>query len=96
MWRKCKSGGVVSLLPGCSLIYGDESEDSESNWSKSSSDLVLNGFLKSTCDCCRATRFSRTELALKGDLKTVEDLILGDFLRIISGFSTISRGSGLG
>ena len=41
-------------------------------------------------------RFSRTELALKGDLKTVENSILGDFLRILSGLSTISGGSGSG
>ena len=27
--RKCESGGVVSLLLGCSLISGDESEDSK-------------------------------------------------------------------
>ena len=47
-------------------------------------------------DSCRAVRFSGTELALKGDLKTVEDCILGDFLRILSGLSTISGGSGSG
>ena len=34
------------------------------------------------CVSCRATRFSGIELALKGDLKTVDNLILGDFLRI--------------
>ena len=37
--------------------------------------------------------FSGTELAVKGDLKTVEKLILGDFLRILSGLSTILGGS---
>ena len=46
------------------------------------------------CVSCRAARFSGTELALKGDLKTVENLILGDFLRILSGLSTISGGFG--
>ena len=47
-------------------------------------------------DSCRVVRFSGTKLALKGDLKTVEDCILGDFLRILSGLSTISGGSGSG
>ena len=96
LWRKCKSGGVVSMLPRCSLVSGDESEDLESNWSKSPSDLVLKGFTKSTCDFCRAERFSGTELALKGDMKTVDNLFLGDFLRILSGLSTISGGLGSG
>ena len=41
-------------------------------------------------DSCRAARFSGIELALKGDLKTIEKFILGDFLRILSGLSTIS------
>ena len=45
------------------------------------------------CVSCRAARFSETELALKGDLKTIEDFMLGDFLRIISGLSTILGGS---
>ena len=94
MRRKCKSGGVVSLLPGCSLVSGDESEDSESNWIISSNDLVLNGFTKSACGCCRAERFSGTELALKGDLKTVNNLTLGDFQRILFELSTISGGLG--
>ena len=40
--------------------------------------------------------FSGTELALKGDLKTVDNFILGDFLRIPSGLSTTSGGSGSG
>ena len=48
------------------------------------------------CVSCRAARFSRTELALKGDLKRVENLILGDFIRILSGSSTISGGLGSG
>ena len=94
LWRKCKSGGVVSLLPRGSLVSGDDSEDSEFNWSKSPRDLVLKGFTKSNWDCCKAERFSGTELALKGDLKIVEDCILGDFLRILSRLSTISGGSG--
>ena len=38
--------------------------------------------------------FSGTELALKGDLKTVEKFILEDFLRILFWLSTISGGSG--
>ena len=33
---------------------------------------------------------------IKGDLKTVENLILGDILRILSGLSTISGGFGSG
>ena len=45
-------------------------------------------------DSCRAARFLGTELALKGDLKIVENLILGDFLRILSRFSTSSGGFG--
>ena len=48
------------------------------------------------CVSCRAARFSGTESALKGDLKTIENLILRDFLRILSGLSTISGGSGSG
>ena len=77
-------------------MSGDDSEDSESNCSKSPRDLVLNGFLKSTCDRCRAARFSGTELALKGDLKTVENFFLEDFLSILSGLSTSSSGFGSG
>ena len=46
------------------------------------------------CVSCRAARFSGTELALKGDLKTIDNLILGDFLRIPSGLSTTSSGLG--
>ena len=38
--------------------------------------------------------FSGTELSLKGDLKTADNFILGDFLRILSRLSTISGGSG--
>ena len=34
------------------------------------------------CVSCGAARFSGTELALKCDLKTVDNFILGDFLRI--------------
>ena len=94
--RKCKSSGVVSLLLGCSLCSGDKSEDSESIWIISSSDLVLKGFLKSTCDWCRAARFLGSELALKGDLKIVENLILGNSLSILLGFSAISGGFGSG
>ena len=45
---------------------------------------------------CRAARFLGTELALKGDLKIVENLILEDFLRILSGLSTISGRFGSG
>ena len=52
--------------------------------------------MKSSCDSYRAVRFSGTELALKGDLKTIEDLILEDFLRILSGLSTISGELGSG
>ena len=48
------------------------------------------------CVSCRAARFLGTELALKGDLKIVEDLNLGDFLRMLSRLSTISGGSGSG
>ena len=48
------------------------------------------------CVSCRVARFLGTELALKGDLKIVDNLFLGDFLRILSGLSTISGGSGLG
>ena len=47
-------------------------------------------------DSCRAARFSGTELALKGDLKTVDNLILGDLQRILSRLSTNSGGSGSG
>ena len=57
---KCESGGGVSLLPGHSLLSWDESEGFKSIWSISSSDLVLNGFLKSTCDSYRAMRFLGT------------------------------------
>ena len=48
------------------------------------------------CVSCRAARFSGTKLALKGDLQTVDNLILGYFLRILSILSTISGGSGSG
>ena len=48
------------------------------------------------CVSCRAARFLGTELSLKGDLKTVENLILGDFLRMISGLSIILGGLGSG
>ena len=34
------------------------------------------------CVSCRVAIFSGTELALKGDLKIVDNLILGDFLRM--------------
>ena len=44
------------------------------------------------CVSCRVARFPGTKLALKGDLKIVENLILGEFLRILSGLSTISGG----
>ena len=43
---------------------------------------------------CGVARFSGTELALKDDLKTVDNLILGDFLRIPSRLSTTSGGLG--
>ena len=33
-------------------------------------------------DFCRAARFLGTELALRGDLKIVDNFVLGDFLRI--------------
>ena len=94
--KKCKSRGVDSLFPRVSLVSGDERVGSGSNWSKSPNDLVLNGFNKSICDSWRAERFSGAELALRGGLKIVEDCILGDFLRILSGLSTISGGSGSG
>ena len=96
MCRKCKSGGVDFLSPRGPLVSRDESEGSEPSCSKSPNDLVLNGFNKSICDSCRAERFAGIELALKGDLKLVENCILGDFLRILSGLSTISGGSGSG
>ena len=46
------------------------------------------------CVSCKAVRFSGTELALKVDLKIVENLTLGEFLSILSGLSTISGGFG--
>ena len=48
------------------------------------------------CVSCRAARFSGTKIARKGDLKTVDNLFLGDFLRIIFGLSTMSVGLGSG
>ena len=48
------------------------------------------------CISCGAAIFSETDLALRGDLKTVDNLILGDFQRILSGSSTILGGLGSG
>ena len=40
--------------------------------------------------------FQELNWLFKGDLKIVDNLILGDFLRILSGLSTISGGFGSG
>ena len=62
-------------------------------------DLVLGSLLgmsRSGRKCARAVRFSGAELALRMWLEMVGLLGVGAPLRILSGFSTISGGLGLG
>ena len=76
-----------------------ELESSKSSWSIPLSDLILGKLLKtgkSTRVSARATRFSGKELALSTGLTIVGFLASGDFLRILSGLSTISGGFGSG
>ena len=74
---------VQGLLPVESFGLLGVSECGVARWKKILAPKEVKYFMvPPPYDSCRAARFSGTELSLKGNLKIVDNLILGDFLRI--------------
>ena len=80
------SQSVQGLLPVDSFGLLGDSKCGVARWKMFLARKEVKCFMvPPPCVSCRAERFSGTELALKGDLKTTDNFILGYFLRIISG-----------